>query len=112
MQYPIDRCCLKCGAKDDHEEVKLATRGKVYTFAHDYLTAPGLVPGDGINPATRVVADMDDGCRLWIDVCDHYLEEIEIGMPVELTFRLHHQKSGYRFYSWRVRPVREQGEVK
>lgn len=106
LQYPIVRCCINCGAKDDHEEVKIAPRGKVFTFAHDYLVAPGLVPGDGINPATRVIADMDDGCRLWLEMSDYELEEIEIGMPVELTFRLCHDKSGYRFYSWRARPPR------
>ncbi len=108
LQFPISRCCMMCGEKDNYEETKLAQKGTIFTFTHDYLLGPGLVTGDGINPATRVALDMDDGCRLWLEMCDHELEEVEIGMKVETTFRLIHQKGGYPFYSWRVRPVRSE----
>ena len=106
LQYPIARCCMICGEKDNHQEVKISNRGKIFTYTHDYLLGPGLVPGDGINPVIRVVADMEDGCRLWLEMCDSELEEVEIDMPIETTFRLIHQKGGYRFYSWRARPIR------
>ena len=96
-----------CGEKDNHEEVKLARRGKVFTYTHDYLLGPGLIPGDGINPATRVVVDMDDGCRLWLEMTDHKLDEVDVDMQIETTFRLIHEKGGYRYYGWRARPVRD-----
>jgi len=106
LQYPIHRCCMMCGEIDNHQEVKIGNRGKVFTYTHDYILGPGLFPCDGINPATRVVVDIEDGCRLWLEMTDHKLEEVDIDMPIETTFRLIHQKDDYRFYSWKVRPVR------
>lgn len=106
LQYPIARCCMMCGEKDNHEEVKIAKKGQVYTYTHDYLVGPGMTPGDGINPATRIVADMQDGCRLWLEMSDHELGEVDIGMVIEATFRLIHQKGGSRYYGWRARPAR------
>ena len=77
-----------------------------HPFAHDYLYDHGLIPGNGVTPGTRVMLDMEDGCRIWLEMVDCELDEVEIGMPVELTFRLLHDKGGYRFYSWRARPAR------
>lgn len=105
-QYPIARSCINCGARDDSQEVKIAGKGVVFTFAHDYLYAHGLIPSDGVNPGTRVMSDMEDGCRIWLEMVDCELDEVKIDMPIELTFRVLHDKGGYRFYGWRARPVR------
>nr|HID58459.1 hypothetical protein [Desulfobacterales bacterium] len=35
LQYPISRCCMICGEKDDHEEVELSHEGKVFSSTHD-----------------------------------------------------------------------------
>jgi uncharacterized OB-fold protein len=105
-QYPQGRACINCRATENFEEVRIAPRGKVFTFAHDYIYYHGLIPGDGKNPGTRVVSDMEDGCRILLDMVDCEKEEVEIDMPIELTFRLLHDKGGYRFYGWRARPVR------
>ena len=107
LQYPIDRCCIMCGEKDNHQEVKLARRGKIFSYTHDYLIGPGNTPADGINPVTRVITDLEDGCRLPVEMSDCEPEEVDIDMPVELTFRLVHQKSDFRHYGWKARPVRE-----
>jgi uncharacterized OB-fold protein len=50
---------------------------------------------------------MQDGCRLWLEMSDHELGEVDIGMSIEATFRLIHQKGGSRYYGWRARPARE-----
>jgi hydroxymethylglutaryl-CoA synthase len=105
-QYPQGRACINCRATDNFEEVRIAPRGKVFTFAHDYIYYHGLIPGDGKNPGTRVVSDMEDGCRILLEMVDCEKEAVEIDMPIELTFRLLHDKGGYRFYGWRARPVR------
>ena len=107
LQYPISRCCMICGEKDNHEEVKLARKGKVFTYVHDYLVGPGMLPGDGVNPTTRAVVDLEDGCRLWLEISDCEIKEVDIDMPVELTFRLAHQKGDFRYYAWRARPLRK-----
>jgi len=107
LQYPIGRCCAVCGERDDHEDVKLARKGEVFSYTHDYLVGPGNLPADGINATTRAVVDLEDGCRLFLEMADREIDEVDIGMPVELTFRLFNQKSNYRYYAWRARPVRQ-----
>ncbi len=106
LQYPISRCCMMCSEKDNYEEVKLARKGKVFSFTHDYLQGCGGVPGDGINPCTRVIVDLEDGCRMWREMSDNTLQEVKIDTPVELTFRLIRKTDGFPYYGWRVRPER------
>ncbi len=106
LQYPIGRCCAICGEKDNYEEVKLARKGKVFSYTHDYIMGPGLIPADGINPTTRVILDLEDGCRLPLEMSDHELNEVDIDMLAELTFRLLHQKGDFPHYGWRARPIR------
>lgn len=106
LQYPVRRVCTICGESDNHKKVKLARKGKVFTFTHDYLLGPGNLPPDGINPTTRLLIELEDGCRLWLEMTDHEIEEVNVGTPVELTFRLLHQKSDFLFYGWRARPLR------
>ena len=106
LQYPVRKVCTDCGTKDNHPRVKLARSGKVFTFTHDYLLGPGNYTGDGINPTSRVLVDLEDGCRMWLEMTDSEIEEINIGTQVELTFRLLHQKSDFPFYGWRARPLR------
>jgi 3-hydroxy-3-methylglutaryl CoA synthase len=106
IQYPIRRACEKCRVMDDYKEVQIAMRGTIFTFTHDYLYAHGTIPGDGLTPYTRAVADMDDGCRLFLELVDCEFDEVKIGATVERTFRHLHTKQGYRYYGWRARPVR------
>ncbi len=112
IQYPISRTCVNCRAYDDAAEVKIVSTGKIFTYTHDYLMAHGTMPGDGLTPWTRAVLDMDDGCRLFLEVVDAESDEIKIGAPVERTFRRLHQKGGYCFYGWRARPLKIQLEDK
>jgi uncharacterized OB-fold protein len=107
LQYPVRRICTICNEKDNHEKVKLARKGKVFTYTHDYLLGPGNLPSDGINPTTRLLIELEDGCRIWLEMTDNEIEEVDVGTPVELTFRLLHQKSDFRFYGWRARSLRE-----
>jgi len=107
LQYPITRGCVMCGEIDNHQEIKLSRRGKVFTFTHDYLVGAFGAPTFGRYPCTRVIVDLEDGCRIFIELMDNAASEVEIGMPVELTFRmLHQQKDSFRYYGWRARPVR------
>jgi len=106
LSYPIGRCCIICGAKDNYEEVKLARHGKIFTYTLDYLVGPGNTEGDGINPAARAVVDLEGGGRMFLEVVDCEPKDIQIDTPVELTFRLLNEKSNFKHYGWRARPVR------
>lgn len=105
VSYPISRCCVECGAKDDYEEVKLSERGEIYTYTIDNLISPGNYDADGIHPHVVAVVDFEGGGRAFMEVTDLYRakEKIEIGMGVERTFRLLNEKNGFRYYYWKVR---------
>jgi|Deesub1362A_J573_1020465.scaffolds.fasta_scaffold00104_10 3-hydroxy-3-methylglutaryl CoA synthase len=107
ISYPISRCCVECGAKDNYEEVRLSSIGKVYTFAMDYLTAPGNYQGDGIHPHVVAVVDFNGGGRSLMEVSDLYRNEcVSVDDEVEITFRILTEKTGFRYYGWKVRPPR------
>lgn len=97
--YPRRRVCLKCSAKDEYEDAKLPRRGKIYTLAKDYLF-PNPDP-----PTVMAVADMEGGGRFYGQVTDCDPAQVEIGMPVELTFRKFHQGEGFYNYFWKLRPT-------
>lgn len=48
------------------------------------------------------VVDLDS--RLYVQVTDCNVEDIDIEMPVELTFRRIHKGSGTNNYFWKARP--------
>ncbi len=104
LQYPISICCLKCGAMDNHVDVRLSRRGKVFSYTHDLLLGPGCTESDGINPCTRAIVDLDDGCRIFIEMTDNVPEEVDIDVPVELSLRLLHEKGDFAVYGWRAKP--------
>jgi uncharacterized OB-fold protein len=107
LSYPIGRCCIECGAKDDFEEVKLSDRGTVYTYTIDNLISPGNYNADGVHPHVVAVIDFENGGRVFMEVTDLYRgEDVEVGMTVERTFRLLNEKNGFRYYYWKVRKVR------
>ena len=106
LQYPVSKVCAVCGVRDNHDRVKLSRKGKVFTFTHDSLLGPGNLPADGVSATTRVLVELEDGCRIWLEMTDHDIDAVNVDTPVELTFRLLHQKSDFLFYGWRARPVR------
>ncbi|HXG19444.1 MAG TPA: OB-fold domain-containing protein, partial [Methylomirabilota bacterium] len=98
-QFPIHRICIECGYRDGLEEVKLSRKGKLFTFTHDYLTE---TPDP---PTTHAVVDLDNGGRVYVQMTDCEPERVEIGMPLELTFRKYHEGYGIKNYFWKARPV-------
>jgi 3-hydroxy-3-methylglutaryl CoA synthase len=99
VQFPLHRICIECGHRDGLEEVKLPRTGKLFTFTHDYLTE---TPDP---PTTHVVIDLDGGGRVYVQLADCEPERVEIGMPLELTFRKYHEGYGLKNYFWKARPV-------
>jgi uncharacterized OB-fold protein len=79
--------------------VKLARRGKVFTFTSDYMF-------DGPDsPVVHAVVDLDGGGRLYCQVTDCEPERVAIDMPLELTFRRMHEGGGFNNYFWKARPA-------
>ncbi len=99
IQFPIHRICTECGYREGLEEVKLSRRGRLFTFTNDYLTE---TPDP---PTTHAVVDLEGGGRVFVQLTDCEAERVEIGMPLELTFRKYHEGYGIKNYFWKARPA-------
>jgi hydroxymethylglutaryl-CoA synthase len=99
FSYPRRRVCRNCNAKDEYEDAKLPRRGKIYTYAKDYLF-PSPDP-----PTVMAVVDLDGGGRFYGQLTDCDPDQVKIDLPVELTFRRFHQGDGFYNYFWKIRPM-------
>lgn len=105
-QYPVQRVCVNpdCGAIDEMEPYRFSDKkGKVFSFTGDMLAFTPNPPG------IYAVTDFDGGGRYWFDVTDCDLESMEIGMPVEISFRRKYvdERGGIVGYFWKAVPIRE-----
>ena len=100
VQYPIARVCIKCKAREGLVEKKLARTGTVFTFTIDHLI-PNIE-----HPLSMVVVDLDGGGRVYLQATDAEDAEVQVGAPVELTFRRLHEGGGNHNYFWKARPPR------
>jgi 3-hydroxy-3-methylglutaryl CoA synthase/uncharacterized OB-fold protein len=102
-QYPAQRICVSCGAVDQMAAYRFSDRaGKVFTYTGDML-AFSVDP-----PAIYGIVDMEGGGRLYMDFTDCTLEELNVDIPVELSFRrkYHDQHRGISGYFWKAVPVK------
>jgi 3-hydroxy-3-methylglutaryl CoA synthase len=100
VQFPLARVCIKCKGHDCLVEHKLNKRGTVFTFTVDHLIA------NFEHPLPMAVVELEGGGRLYLQVTDFDVAEVEIGLPVRLTFRRLHDGGGNHNYFWKVRPQR------
>ena len=101
VQFPIARVCIKCKAREDLSDYKLSKRGTVFTFTVDHLIA------NIEHPLPMAVIDLEGGGRLYLQVTDFAENEVQVGLPVMLTFRRLHEGGGNHNYFWKARPLRE-----
>lgn len=100
-QYPPQRICTRCHAKDEFEDYRFSDKkAKVFTYALDRL-GPTLDP-----PLVVSVIDFDGGGRMFSIMTDRDASKVEIGMPVEMTFRKFYSSEGIHNYYWKCMPIR------
>lgn len=101
IQYPLQRVCMECRARDDFDYYPFADKlGKIVTFSHDNLA----VSPDP--PTTLAAIDFDEGGRIMMDVTDRRVADIRVGLQVEMTFRKFRHTQGISVYWWKSRPIR------
>ena len=101
VQYPPQRVCVQCQARDDSTPLRLSDRpGRVFTYSMDYLA------GTTDTPLVIAVVDFDGGGRALCMVTDRELDEIRVGMPVNMTFRKLRVVNGIHNYYWKAKPQR------
>lgn len=94
------RICAVCQTKDEFEDYKFSDKkGKLFSYAIDQLQ-PTLNP-----PGVNGVVDFDGGGRLICELTDCEIDKVNVGMPVEMTFRKMFHSRGINNYFWKAKPV-------
>jgi hydroxymethylglutaryl-CoA synthase len=101
MQYPFQRVCFTCYAKDDFESVRFSDKyGKVMSFTFDFFA------GSPDPPLIVNIIEVDGGARVYMQMTDASAQEVKLELPVEFTFRKIHEYGGTPNYFWKCTPVR------
>jgi len=105
VQFPVQRICMWCQTKDNFEWVRIADKkGIIFTFSMDERAMVPILPN--VLCAIDMKIDDENETRYFGQMTDRDPEKIEVGMPVELTFRLINEAAGVKNYSWKIRPLR------
>lgn len=103
VQYPPQRVCTKCHAKDRFENIRLSDkRARLYTYGIDYTSwTLGAV-------TVTAIVNFEGGGRIECLMGDVSEEELKLDMPVEMTFRKldFREEEGINVYSWKCVPLR------
>ncbi|WP_018133064.1 OB-fold domain-containing protein [Effusibacillus pohliae] len=103
-QFPKQRVCVQCQAKDRMEDYRFYGRtAKVATYTIDHLAASPAPP------TVVAVVDFAGGGRMICEVTDCDPAEMRIGMELEMTFRRLYEAGGIHNYFWKAKPKREGG---
>jgi len=100
VYFPPKRVCPDCRTYDENDDIKLQKKGKLFDFIDDYLY-PTEAP-----PTTLTISDLDGGGRIFLQMTDREVGEVELEMDVELVFRRIHEGGQFHNYFWKTRPVR------
>ena len=104
-QYPPQKVCVNphCLSAGEMEPYSFSRKSaKIFSYTGDNL-AFSLDP-----PQIYGIVDFEDGGRMMLDFTDCKLEELKVGMEVELTFRrkYHDAHRGIHTYFWKATPLR------
>jgi hydroxymethylglutaryl-CoA synthase len=98
IQFPAQRVCETCYAKDRFDKVRLSDRiGKIVTYTFDFFFPTP-------NPPTIVTIIDVDGARIHLQVVEIEAEEVRIGLEIEFVFRRIHESGGRPNYYWKGIP--------
>jgi len=101
VQFPPQRVCVECHAKDEMDHVRLSDKpATVFTYAMDYLSGTTDVP------LVIAVINFEGGGRMLSMMTDREIDELSVGMPVEMSFRKIRSAGGIHNYYWKPTPVR------
>jgi hydroxymethylglutaryl-CoA synthase len=100
-QFPFQRVCFSCYARDNFDEVRLSDRtGKVLSHTFDFFA------GSPDPPLIVTMIEVEGGARVYLQMTDASPKEAKLDLPVEFTFRKIHEFGGTPNYFWKCTPVR------
>jgi 3-hydroxy-3-methylglutaryl CoA synthase len=107
VQYPPQRVCTKCHAKDQMEPYSfLGRQGKIVTYNLDYVTPSVEVP------VVTTEVDFEGGGRMQSYMTEVDVDQTTVDLPVEMTFRRYPLweditlRAGVYIYFWKSTPLR------
>ena len=102
IQFPMQKFCMYCRAEEALlEEIPLSDRkGTLLTFSLDER-APVLDP-----PNVLAAVSLEGGGRFFSQMTDRDPKSLEVGIPMDLTFRRIHDALGVHNYFWKCLPAR------
>ena len=87
---------------DDSTPIRLSDQaGIVFTYSLDYLA------GTVDTPLAIAVVDFEPGGRTLCMLTDREVDEVQIGMEVEMSFRKLRVVNGIHNYYWKAVPKRQ-----
>ncbi len=103
-QIPKYDICInpECEAVNALEDLEFSEeKGKIMTWSADMLT---YTPDP---PAHYGMIEFENGGRMMMDFTDHDINNVEVGMDVELVFRLRNidKERGFSRYFWKAKPI-------
>ena len=101
--FPPRDVCLECAAPAK-ELFALTGLGEVYSFSTVYNAPAGF---EGMAPYTVAMVKLDEGPVVTAQLTDVDLDEIQIGMPVEMVTRKLRTDGdeGMIMYGYKFRPI-------
>ena len=106
VQYPMQRVCVNCRARDNSTPVRLSDQpGELFTYSMDYIA--GAVD----TPLVVGAVDFQGGGRIICMLTDREPEEVRVGLPVTMSFRKLRVVNGIHNYYWKAVPRRRAAAV-
>tara|TARA_A100001037_G_scaffold278983_1_gene280372 strand:- start:15450 stop:16874 length:1425 start_codon:yes stop_codon:yes gene_type:complete len=101
VQYPMQKICVNCQRQTSYTIIDLSnTRANLYTYSMDYLA------GSLDSPLVICTINFESGGRMLGVMTDRALDEIYVGMPLEMSFRKVTEHQGVKSYFWKAIPMR------
>ena len=98
--------CINCSSSDLEEHV-FSKQGKVYTHTIIRHPPPPPYPKEKFQPFPTAWVELEDGLFILSEITDCGLEEVEIGMPVEMVVgKGWEDEEGNDVIMYRFKPVK------
>jgi uncharacterized protein len=81
VYFPPRPFCPSCASRKV-SVFKASGKGKLYSYVIHHRPVPGFTP-----PYSIAVVELDEGPRMMTNVVDCDVDDVRVGMPVEVTFR-------------------------
>jgi len=102
--FPLRKICPNCRREGKPVPITFSGKGKVYSFTVIRAPPEGF---ESFAPYVVGIIELDEGPKMTSQIVDCDLDDIHIGMPVEVCFRKLRAegKDGIICYGFKFKPV-------